>query len=128
MHEFLRVIGLPLWPAPEAYSASGAQLLWKNVVAIPILTVVLTALLYSGSLYMDYLDAPSQGAACEDRTFSLEWVRNFVVGPGTEELVFRSCVLATLRFAQTEQPSRPYLIFTPPLYFGLGMCPSRCTS
>ncbi|KAI8379439.1 uncharacterized protein BYT42DRAFT_326952 [Radiomyces spectabilis] len=52
----------------------------------------------------------------KDVFFSLLGQRNYVVGPITEEIVFRACMLATLYHANF---SKGYLIFASPLYFGL---------
>ncbi|ORY97723.1 hypothetical protein BCR43DRAFT_490250 [Syncephalastrum racemosum] len=43
-------------------------------------------------------------------------LRNYVVGPATEEWVFRACVITVLHEAQY---SHAYLIFASPVYFGL---------
>ncbi|KAJ2744474.1 CAAX prenyl protease [Coemansia sp. BCRC 34301] len=54
--------------------------------------LVLTCALYLGPLTMDCLDRQSPWALCARP--SAVWWRNYVVGPVTEELVFRSVVVS----------------------------------
>lgn len=81
--------------------------------------LLLTGLAYLGTLYSDYCEKslPAQRYFRPPAT-RLEFLRNFVVGPTTEELVFRSCMLATLQFGGANL-SRMTAILTTPLYFGL---------
>ncbi|BGP24655.1 prenyl protein peptidase [Rhodotorula toruloides] len=83
----------------------------------------LTASLFLGSLYVAYLDGdlPGQRGAstCEDwkRKFDgCKGVRNYVAAPLTEELTFRSCILAISALGGW---SVPRLVFLSPLWFGL---------
>lgn len=81
--------------------------------------LLLTGLAYLGTLYSDYLERSLPGQRYFQPPASrLEVLRNFVVAPATEELVFRSCMLATIRFSGVPVSKRT-MIFTTPLYFGL---------
>ncbi|KAK7468376.1 CAAX prenyl protease [Stygiomarasmius scandens] len=53
--------------------------------------------------------------------FSLISIRNYIIAPITEELVFRSCILSTYLFAFSSTPSltSTKIIFLSPLHFGL---------
>ncbi|KAH8551760.1 CAAX protease self-immunity-domain-containing protein [Umbelopsis sp. PMI_123] len=91
-----------------------------NVITLPI---VLTASLFLGPLSLMYLDSSlifqSNFSFERDvrQTFmSLEGLRNYVIGPLTEEFVFRACVIALLKFSGY---SDMYLVFASSLYFGL---------
>ncbi|KAI5479216.1 hypothetical protein MNV49_003910 [Pseudohyphozyma bogoriensis] len=104
------LLGLTLPSAPK-------QLL--NLVALPL---GLTATLFAGSLYIIGLRGglPGQkwwswrGAV---RDFGgWQGVRNYIVGPLTEELVFRSCIIAVSKLAGM---SKSQMIFLTPLYFGI---------
>lgn len=81
--------------------------------------LLLTGLAYLGTLYSDYCERalPTQ-RYFRPPVARLEFLRNFVVGPATEELVFRSCMLATLQFGGAHL-SKATTIFITPLYFGL---------
>lgn len=87
-----------------------------------LLAYGLVPLLYIGALLSRYL----AGGLPFQRNWSLHHnllpifqttigLRNFVVAPLTEELVFRSCVLAIMRLS--EQPKNK-MIFLSPLWFG----------
>jgi len=104
--------------------------LWKsNLTAVQALSLVTlplawTASLFTGPLYTAALD---RRLPCMSN-WSWKWDiqanfqdlrgwRNYIIGPVTEELVFRSCIIAT---AATLAPrSKAYLIFVTPLYFGI---------
>ena len=62
-----------------------------------VLGAVVTAFLYAGTLTQLWRDGALRrtAAGCE-RAMSIYWVRNYIVGPATEELVFRSCMIATM--------------------------------
>ena len=51
------------------------------------------------------------------RIFSWQGIRNYISGPITEEIVFRSCVLAVYHMSGA---SRRRMIFLGPLSFGFG--------
>jgi len=84
---------------------------------------LLTGLLFTGPLYVAYLDRclPFQRffSLKEDvveKFTSLPGIRNFLVGPVTEELVFRSTILSLLHASNL---SRSSLIFASPAFFGI---------
>ncbi|POY75739.1 hypothetical protein BMF94_1149 [Rhodotorula taiwanensis] len=91
-----------------------------KLVAYPL---GLTASLFAGSLYISWLagELPGQAGA---KTWS-SWrskfdgwrgIRTYIVGPLTEELTFRSCVVAVSALAGW---SPVKLVFLTPLWFGL---------
>ncbi|KAI8979506.1 hypothetical protein BDF20DRAFT_793997, partial [Mycotypha africana] len=91
-----------------------------SVVSRPLL---LTGLLFLGPISMMFFEEelPFQKHFVFRRDIvdiftSLQGQRNYVVGPLTEEFVFRACVIAILFQAHY---SKKYLIFASPLYFGL---------
>ncbi|GAB5590005.1 CAAX prenyl protease [Umbelopsis nana] len=91
-----------------------------NVILLPL---ALTAILFLGPLFLMYLDQDLIFQAnCNfkrdiiDAALSLEGMRNYIVGPLTEEVVFRACVIALLKFAGY---SKMYLVFASSLYFGI---------
>ena len=92
-----------------------------KLVAYPL---ACTASLFLGPLYTLALDGRLPGLGAWSWRLdvvsvvkSLRGIRNYVVGPITEELVFRSCVIAT---AALYGRSKRYLVFVTPLYFGIG--------
>ncbi|CAO1615246.1 unnamed protein product [Jaminaea pallidilutea] len=69
----------------------------------------------------DRAAVPTQGAIQKIRAWFKSWwnlygLRNFIVGPLTEEFIWRSCILAVSAYSGS---SRSWLIFGTPLYFGL---------
>lgn len=69
----------------------------------------------------DQEHTPTQGAIEKIRAWFKSWwnlygLRNFIVGPLTEEFIWRSCILAVSAYSGS---SRSWLIFGTPLYFGL---------
>ncbi|CAO1625025.1 unnamed protein product [Parajaminaea phylloscopi] len=139
---FLSSSLLPLHPSPW-------QLLTNHLLPVLLYPLGLTMLLFAGPLYVEYLDGSlplpfsggrrSKVVSDEDkrasspvakiRNWLASWwnmygLRNFVVGPLTEELIWRSCVLSVSAFAKnasTGAPSssRAWLILGTPLYFGI---------
>ncbi|SPO31429.1 related to CAAX prenyl protease 2 [Ustilago trichophora] len=123
-----RLLGLPL-PTPSLltsnilpFSPSLTTYLvtLSNHILSPLL---LTSLLFLGPLYVTYLDGelPFQAHFSFHRDLihkftSLTGIRNYLVGPLTEELVFRSCILTPLFFSGV---SRSKLIFASPAFFGI---------
>ena len=92
-----------------------------QLVAYPL---ACTASLFLGPLYTLALDGRLPGLGAWSWRLdvvsvvkSLRGIRNYIVGPITEELVFRSCVVAT---AALYGRSKRYLVFVTPLYFGIG--------
>lgn len=92
-----------------------------KLVAYPL---ACTASLFLGPLYTLALDGRLPGLGAWSWKLdvisvvkSLRGFRNYVVGPITEELSFRSCILAT---AALYGRGKRYLIFVTPLYFGIG--------
>ncbi|GAA5999127.1 CAAX prenyl protease [Rhodotorula paludigena] len=96
---------------------------WSGLARLLLYPAGLTASLFAGSLYVAWLegDLPGQRGA---RTWA-QWkarfggwrgVRNYILAPLTEELSFRSCIVAAsfLGGCSTKQ-----LIFLTPLWFGL---------
>ncbi|WFC99908.1 CAAX prenyl protease [Malassezia yamatoensis] len=73
---------------------------------------------YLGTLYTDFVEESLPGQRNFRRPASrLQLVRNFVVAPISEELVFRSSMLATTQVTDSATPRR--MIWTTPLYFGI---------
>lgn len=85
-----------------------------------------------GSSKRDDASKPSALSRPQDSAISKvsQWVkswwnmyglRNFVVGPATEEVIWRSCILSVSAFSDPRSLSarRGWLIFGTPLYFGL---------
>ncbi|KAF8719102.1 hypothetical protein AX14_011437 [Amanita brunnescens Koide BX004] len=84
---------------------------------------MITPLLFSGPLYAMYLDGTlpfmsnwSYDSDVSYKFFSWQGIRNYIMAPITEELVFRASVLAVYDLAGT---SRTKMIFFTPLSFGL---------
>jgi len=90
----------------------------------PVLAYTMVPLLYTGPLYYRFL--------LRTLPFQRKWsfyssllpvfntwpgLRNWIVAPITEELVFRSCVLAAMRLS--EQSTTRNMIFLSPLWFGI---------
>ncbi|KAN0062426.1 CAAX prenyl protease [Thecaphora frezii] len=124
----LRLLGLPL-PSPSLLSSSlvpTAPPLPEFLLGIgkaAVYPLLLTTTLYAGPLYVSYLDKELPGQAAFDyvRDVKSKWstlvgIRNFIVGPATEELVFRSCILSVMYYSGA---SRIAMIFASPLYFGI---------
>ncbi|VDC04131.1 unnamed protein product [Peniophora sp. CBMAI 1063] len=87
-----------------------------------ILASLVTPVLYTGPFYAAYLsgDLPFRsGRSLSEHIHAhvQDWpgIRNYVAGPITEELVWRSCIIAAYRLAGV---SRGYIIFMTPLSFG----------
>lgn len=90
---------------------------WSNV-----LPLVITPLLFSGPLYVQFLEKTlpfqenwgfEKHVVC--RFLSIVGLRNYFVAPITEEIVFRACVLTIYYLAGA---SRKKMIFLSPLVFG----------
>ncbi|KAJ2957469.1 hypothetical protein NQZ79_g6824 [Umbelopsis isabellina] len=111
IHSLLSILGV-LTPSSIAATI--------NVLVLPLL---LTASLFLGPLSILYMEQCLIFQYHFDfkrdvlqTVSSLEGLRNYIVGPLTEEFVFRACVIAVLKFSGY---STNYLIFASSLYFGL---------
>ncbi|WFD31231.1 CAAX prenyl protease [Malassezia sp. CBS 17886] len=111
---FLTSNWLPLNPSLPAFTARIALAIGG--------AVVLTGCVYAGTLYLDFCEGglPWQHRGASSQLMRL---RNYVIGPVSEELVFRSCTLATLQYGGDVKASGT-LIFASPLFFGIGACGS----
>ncbi|KAM0787853.1 hypothetical protein ACM66B_003906 [Microbotryomycetes sp. NB124-2] len=95
---------------------------WQQVSNLVTLPLGLTASLFAGSLYVSWLTETlpfqrfGKWAHVKAEFLSLQGLRNFVWGPLTEEVLFRSCIITLSALAGV---SRPKLVFLTPLYFGL---------
>ncbi|KDN38085.1 hypothetical protein K437DRAFT_228788 [Tilletiaria anomala UBC 951] len=116
----LRLLGIPLPEANLEAIVNGAREHLAPAVAFPL---GLTALIYCGPLYCCFLDQSlpfqRQFSFKRDVLFrfsQLQGLRTFVVGPLTEELVFRSCIIGV---SLCSGFSRMSLIFLTPAYFSI---------
>lgn len=123
-----RLLGLPL-PVPTLLTSkitpiSPPLLSYIGSMSVHIAApVLLTSLLYLGPLLTRFLDGqlPFQRqfnfhTDIVERFTSLAGVRNFLVGPATEELVFRASILAPLYFAGV---TRAKVVLATPGFFGI---------
>lgn len=128
----LRVMGIPL-PVPSLlhsnflpFQPSLTLYSLHHVLPCLVSPFLLTSTLFLGPLTVSALD----GTLPFQRHFSIQssvlpkldniWgIRNYVVGPITEEFIFRGCILALHALAGM---SKKKLIFISPLYFGIGAC------
>ncbi|PWN49081.1 hypothetical protein IE53DRAFT_346440 [Violaceomyces palustris] len=123
-----RLIGFPL-PAPSALSSSliptnpPLTAFLSLLVKAATYPLLLTNVLYTGPLFVSWLEGglPFQRnfdlrRDVLDRFSSLFGIRNFILGPLTEEVVFRACVLSITFYSGA---SRSSMIFATPLYFGI---------
>ncbi|KAK4053236.1 CAAX prenyl protease [Microbotryomycetes sp. JL221] len=119
----LSLLGLGIKPPLSSLSSSSSTTTviqrWTRLVCIPL---GLTASLFFGSLYISWLtqSLPGQqfGTWQHIKREYLTWqgLRNFVWGPLTEEVVFRTCIVS---MSSLSGMSRTQLVFVTPLYFGL---------
>lgn len=83
--------------------------------------LVLTMVLFSGPLYMLYLDRSHDTALAERSAFwsnnasRMVWLRNYLIAPFTEEFVFRACMLPLL----VPCFGCPTAVIVCPLFFGV---------
>lgn len=125
----LRLVGFPL-PVPSVLNSNVFPLQpsatlygLHHVLPSVLIPVALTSILFLGPLTVSALDGalPGQrnakpiGAAVREKLDNVWAVRNYVVGPLTEEVVFRGCIVALHALAGF---NKTFLIFATPLYFG----------
>ncbi|GAA5971045.1 hypothetical protein JCM3765_006382 [Sporobolomyces pararoseus] len=96
---------------------------WSETFKLLVFPFGLTASLFAGSLYIQYLegDLPLQKKggslkSLKERFDSWRGIRNFVLAPLTEELTFRSCVVGISFLGGW---NKRQLVFLTPLWFGL---------
>eukprot|EP00056_Hartaetosiga_gracilis_P010189 m.149043 g.149043 ORF g.149043 m.149043 type:complete len:299 (+) comp13270_c0_seq1:48-944(+) len=126
---------MTLSPTPSSLSSSGIVSLFDAIFLSPNIkhhivaatkSLLLFAVLFVGPIIQDLSDGVW---ATQYRYFSskpLEFWRNFIVGPVTEEVVFRGCITAPLMYylqstsGGMESYHDSYLIaLIGPLYFGI---------
>ncbi|KAJ1939517.1 CAAX prenyl protease [Kickxella alabastrina] len=101
---------------------------YAQVAGSVVVAMVLCCVIYLGPLMLDYLDAAAQGRGAiswkrlwalvsRDLWSSPQLLRNYVVGPVTEELVFRTCVVSL--WAVSPGVSTNKTVFLSPLVFGI---------
>ncbi|KAG9320692.1 hypothetical protein KVV02_002922 [Mortierella alpina] len=136
------VIPVYLWVVLSAVGVLSPDLPWQSRakyflqllgVSIPgsmqqlalqiVMPSALVAVLFMGPLLMMWLDQelPFQ-ARFQWAPFDWIYVRNFIVGPVSEEFVFRSCMVAITSHAGA---SLRGMVFGLPLVFGIGKMTSR---
>uniref|UniRef100_A0A060TAD0 intramembrane prenyl-peptidase Rce1 n=1 Tax=Blastobotrys adeninivorans TaxID=409370 RepID=A0A060TAD0_BLAAD len=76
----------------------------------------LTMILFAGPLFEALIVSPPSSYELKEEILSLFGVRNFVIGPVTEELVFRACLLASLEDSNWSFYKK---VFLSPLFFGI---------
>ncbi|EDP42134.1 hypothetical protein MGL_3383 [Malassezia globosa CBS 7966] len=84
-------------------------------------SLMLTSCLYIGTFFaklLDHLSSQRESKSPEPRDTWLQCLRNYIIGPCTEELVFRSCMLTSIQHLNPHV-SKATLMLTPPLYFGI---------
>ncbi|RPD60277.1 Abi-domain-containing protein [Lentinus tigrinus ALCF2SS1-7] len=112
------------WTAVESSLARlGITLDFASNPLCIILPCLVAPILYLGPLYADYLSETLPFQRHWNFRSSLlpivsTWVgrRNYIVGPITEEIVFRACMLSVYHMAGA---SRKKMIFLSPLWFGI---------
>ena len=123
-----RLLGVPL-PTPTLLSSRWIPLkpslgTYVGTLASHVLSpLLLTGLLFLGPLYVCYLDAelPLQSCFSWHRQVrckfgSLLGIRNYLVGPLTEELVFRASILVPLFLAGVTHTN---LVLASPAFFAI---------
>ncbi|KAL7415926.1 hypothetical protein BDY24DRAFT_406116 [Mrakia frigida] len=105
-------------PLAELMAYGPWEMVWHAVMdqPSPIAPFLLAPLLFAGPIYSDWiLDQPSVQSMWK-ALWNWQGIRNWVVAPLTEEIVFRSCMIAC---AQLAGASVRHQIFITPLWFGL---------
>lgn len=127
----LRALGVPL-PVPSLlhsntlpFTPSVTLFSLHHVLPAVLSPLLLTSTLFLGPLYVCFLDQelPGQRMFNYSTMVRARWdnvwgLRNYVVGPLTEEVVFRACILSLHYFAGIK--NKALLVFATPVYFGVG--------
>lgn len=126
----LRLIGIPL-PVPSFLHNNGLPFqpsitlyTLHHILPSIILPLTLTSTLFFGPLLVTGLNesligqryTPSIKAAFKEHLANIWGVRNYIIGPLTEEIVFRGCMVSLHALTGFK---KSVLIFATPLYFGL---------
>eukprot|EP01137_Pigoraptor_chileana_P028969 Opistho-2@13522 len=85
-----------------------------NAIVASALPLFLTAILFVGPLVMDYADGELREKLLDHSPRDLIFMRNIIVGPVTEEIVFRGCMIPLLVSAV----GPGWAILLNPLFFG----------
>ncbi|KAI0030537.1 hypothetical protein K488DRAFT_54010 [Vararia minispora EC-137] len=109
---------------PQARLSMTVQYMGLTMNSQHLLACLVTPSLFLGPIYAHFLrgDLPFMSnwkleTHVYDKISTWQGIRNFVFGPVTEELVWRSCVIAAYHLARA---SRNQMIFLTPLSFGAG--------
>lgn len=95
--------------------ASELGLRWSGLVAATCYPTLLTLTLYAGPIFHNWLDGnPLIGQEIKTQRSDII-LRNYVVAPFAEELVYRACMLLLLSPAIGEQ----YAVLFCPIFFGI---------
>ncbi|XP_071502583.1 CAAX prenyl protease 2-like [Diadema antillarum] len=95
-----------------------------GLLAALTVPLVLTMVLFSGPLYMLYLEGTHEVSIADKGAFSslwnnnhtrMLWLRNYLIAPFTEEFVFRACMLPLL----VPCLGCPTAVIVCPLFFGV---------
>ncbi|ORX73090.1 hypothetical protein DL89DRAFT_290852 [Linderina pennispora] len=100
----------------------------RDAGASVVVALVLTTALYLGPLVLDKLDGAFRSESLKRIPEAMRQpssIRNYIVGPITEELVFRSAVLALWTAADIDTNRR---VFLSPLIFGVAHVHHAITS
>lgn len=126
----LRLIGIPL-PIPSFLHNNGfpfqpslTNFILNHLLPAVTLPLLLTSTLFAGPLLAAGLDGtllgqrytPSLKAALKEKVGNVWGIRNYLIGPLTEEIVFRGCIVSLHALAGLH---KNILIFATPLYFGV---------
>lgn len=104
-----------------ALRSLGIALGLYELIIAPVVALMVTAILYIGPLY-NYIVFENElrwreiWRDIKEDVCSLHGIRNYIVGPLTEELIFRSCILAI--YLSTNS-STAVMVFATPLYFAV---------
>ncbi|KAH9813317.1 hypothetical protein DFH28DRAFT_930058 [Melampsora americana] len=92
----------------------------SSYLQLQLHSLLLTSLLFLGPIYTSFLIQSSNHPISFDlHLFDLQTLRNLIIGPITEEIVFRACIISTyLLINPNLRPSFSQIIFLSPLWFG----------